>query len=356
MVLRDKPASFDPAAATQAWLDTVPPESRAKSDAYFEGGYWLLLWNFLFAAAISIFLLESRLSARLREFAEKITRSRSLQVVLYGIAVTLIMAVIGFPLEWYQGFYREHVYGLSAQTFRSWMGDEVKGLILALIFVPLLLAVLYAVFRHAPRWWWVLGAGVAIFFHVIGTTLAPVFISPVFNRYQPVNQPEIRDAVLAMARANQIPVEQVFQFDASRQTRKISANVSGFLNTTRISLNDNLLKQCSLPEIRYVMGHEMGHYVLNHMTKLVSEFAILAFIAFLLARIVFQATLQKWGDRWRVQDIADPAGYPLLVLIFLASFFFSLRSRTRFRAWLSGRRTRLGSTPRVNRTGWRERR
>jgi STE24 endopeptidase len=201
------------------------------------------------------------------------------------------------------------------------MGDELKAQMVALIVMPLMLAVLYGVFRRAPRLWWAFGTGVAILFLVIGTMLAPVFIFPLFNKYQPLNDPKIRDPILALARANQIPVTQVLEFDASRQTKKISANVAGFLNTTRISLNDNLLKQCSLPEIRCVMSHEMGHYVLNHSMKLVDGFAILAFLGFLFARGTFEAALRRWGDRWAVRGVADPAGYPLLVLIFSTLIF-----------------------------------
>ena len=317
------PSSFDPAAATQAWLDTVPAEKRAKSDAYFEGGYWLVLWNFLMGAVISIFLLAARTSARLRDFAEGTTQFRALQVALYAACIALITSILSFPLELYQSFYRERAYGLSTQSFGMWLGDEMKALIIALIITPLLLVALYGVFRRAPRLWWAFGTATAILFFVIGSMLAPVFIFPLFNKYQPLNDPKIRDPILALARANEIPVDQVYEFDASRQTTKIGANVSGFLNTTRISLNDNLLKQSSLPEIRYVMIHEMGQYDLNHTMKLVGGFAIFVFLGFLFARVTFDWALRKWGAQWDVRGVADPAGYPLLVLIF-SSFAFIL--------------------------------
>lgn len=321
VIAADNPKAFDPAAATQAWLETVPPEKRAKSDAYFEGGYWLILWNFLLGAAISILLLASRLSARLRDFAERITRFKTFQVMLYAIPFIIVTFVLGFPMEFYQNFVREHAYGLATQNFGAWMGDEMKGLLIAVVANALFLSALYTVFRRAPRLWWAWGTGVAIVFLMLGTMVAPVFIAPFFNKYQPVTDAKIRDPILALARANEIPVDQVYEFDASRQTTRVSANVSGFLGTTRISLNDNLLKQCSLPEIRYVMGHEMGHYVLNHTQKLVSEFAVLAFIGFLFARIFFDWAVKKWGERWQVRGIADPAGFPLLVLIFSAFTF-----------------------------------
>src|SRR5437762_5442073 len=109
----ENPSAFDPAAATQAWLDTVPADKRAKSDAYFERGYWLILWNFLLVAAISIFLLASRISARLRDFAERAARFKPLQVTLYIVPYLLLVYVLSFPLNLYEHFYREHQYGLE---------------------------------------------------------------------------------------------------------------------------------------------------------------------------------------------------------------------------------------------------
>ncbi|MFL6545233.1 MAG: M48 family peptidase, partial [Candidatus Udaeobacter sp.] len=102
---------FDPAAATEAWLATIPRDRREKSDAYFEGGYWLLLWNFLLLAAISVFLLESRISARLRDLAERVSRSKNLQVACYAVAYLLLVYVLSFPLNLYEHFFREHRYG-----------------------------------------------------------------------------------------------------------------------------------------------------------------------------------------------------------------------------------------------------
>jgi STE24 endopeptidase len=334
----------DPATATRAWLDTVPADKRAKSDAYFEGGYWLLLWNFLLSSAISIFLLASRISARLRDFAERRTRLKALQVVLYAIPFLLIIYVLGFPLHVYENFFREHAYGMATQNFGQWMGEQMKFIILNLIITSFLLIGLYAVFRRAPRTWWVWGTIVAIFFTILGIMLSPVYIEPIFNKYTPLKDPTISEPILAMARANEIPVTQVFEVDASRQTKRVSANVAGFMGTTRIALNDNLLKRCTLPEIREVMAHEMGHYILNHSFKLVTYFSFFFLLGFLALRTFFQAAANKWGERWGLRvapppenvipsepaaataprltyGIADPAGLPLLSLIFSTVFF-----------------------------------
>src|SRR5438477_11765089 len=317
----DAAKSFDPVEATKAWLNTVPADKRAKSDAYFEGGYWLLLWNFLLGAAIAIFLLASKFSAQLRDFAERVTGSKTLQVAIYAPVYIFIVAVLSFPLAFYQQFIREHQYGFATQTFGPWFLEQLIGLIVGLIAGTIALSILYAVFRHAPRSWWIWGTLVAVLLSFFGNFIAPVFVEPLFNTYQPLTDATIRDPILAMAQANEIPVKQVFEVDASRQTTRVSANVSGLLGTTRIALNDNLLKQCTLPEIRAVMAHEMGHYVLNHGAKLTIYFGVVALFAFGIARKLFDWALRRWGQSWDVRGISDPAGFPLLILIF-ATFAF----------------------------------
>lgn len=314
---------FNPAEATRAWLDSVPRNQREKSDAYFEGGYWLILWNFLLAVAISVFLLASRLSARLRDLCERIVKIKNLQVACYAIPYLLLVYALSFPLNLYQNFFREHQYGLATQTFAPWFREQLLGLALTLVSGTLLVVVLYAVFRRAPRTWWIWGTIVMIVFSGTLVLIAPVYIEPLFNTYKPLTDPKIRNPILAMAQANEIPVKQVFEVDASRQTTRVSANVSGLLGTTRVALNDNLLKQCTLPEIRAVMAHEMGHYVLNHGAKLLTYLGILVLIGFALARVLFDASVRRWGDKWRVGGIADPAGLPLLALIFSTLVFFA---------------------------------
>jgi len=315
--------SLDPAAATQAWLNSVPQDKREKSDAYFEGGYWLLLWNYLLAAAISILLLFSRISARLRDFSERLAKSKTLQVSCYIIPYMLLAFVLSFPLNVYEHFFREHEYGFATQNFPAWFREQLIGLGITLIGATFLFVVLYAIFRRAPKTWWIWGTAVAVACSFVLLFIAPVFIEPLFNTYKPLTKPEVSEPILVMARANEIPVKQVFEVDASRQTTRVSANVSGILGTTRIALNDNLLKQCSVPEIRAVMAHEMGHYVLNHGAKLLTYLGAFILIGFGLTRILFNAAVTRWGHRWGVRGIADPAGLPVLIWIFCTLLFLA---------------------------------
>src|SRR4029434_5313553 len=106
----------DPAAATRAWLDTIPPDEKARSDAYFEGGYWLILWNFLLTAAVALFLLASGFSARLRDFSERVAKIKNFQIACYAILYLLFVFALSFPLNLYENFFREHQYGLATQS------------------------------------------------------------------------------------------------------------------------------------------------------------------------------------------------------------------------------------------------
>ena len=313
----------DPEAATRAWLDTMPASEKARSDAYFEGSYWLILWNYLVGAAIALLLLTTKLSARIRDLAVALAPFRSVQAGIYGIGFAIVTWALNFPLDFYEGFIREHQYGMSNQTFGAWFGESLKALTVALVILPIAFAILYRIFRAAQRTWWIWGT---VFGIALGTILylaGPVLIEPLFNKYTPLTDPKIRDPVLALARANQIPVTHVFVVDQSRQTKRVSANVSGLAGTTRIALNDNLLNQCTLPEIREVMAHEMGHYVLNHGAKGAVAISIFIFIGFSLAALIFNRVIKKRGPAWGVTGIADPAGFPLLMLIF-ATYAFLL--------------------------------
>jgi STE24 endopeptidase len=315
-------AHFDPQAATEAYLARMTPEQRARSDSYFEGGYWLLLWGFLYGLGVAWLLLGSRLSARMRDLAERLTRFRWLQTFLYAAQYILVTFVLTYPLTLYADFFREHRYGLSSQSFGGWMGDELKGLALSLVLGGLALALLYWVLRKAPRTWWLWGAVVALLLLVLGIAVAPVFIEPIFNKYTELQDPALREPILSLARANGIPTSHVYVFDASKQTNRMSANVAGLFGTTRIALNDNLLRRASSPaEVEAVMGHEMGHYVLHHVSKSILFFGVVLTIGFGFLRWGFDRAAARWGARWGIRGVDDPAGLPLLAALFSVYLF-----------------------------------
>ncbi len=314
-------AHFDADAATEAYMAMIPPAARARSDAYFEGGYWLVLWDFLYASAMMLLLLATGWSAKMRDAAVRITRFRWLQTALYWVEYLLVTTVLGFPLEFYENYVREHQYGMATQTFGPWMGDQGKALLVNLVLGAIGVVVLFAIVRKLPRTWWLWGAAAALVMQVVVVAIAPVYLVPIFNKVTRLNDPKVTVPILRMAHANGIPTNEVYQIDASRQTTRMSANVSGFANTMRITLNDNLLRRGSPEEIQAVMGHEMGHYVLNHIPKAIMFLAIVTVVSFAYLFYGLQWALRRWGARWGIEDVGDPAVLPLVVLLATILFF-----------------------------------
>jgi len=160
-------------------------------------------------------------------------------------------------------------------------------------------------------------------FFTIGIIIYPVFLAPLTNHFAPLKESPLKHDILSLARANGIPADNVYWFDASRQTNKISANVSGFLGTTQLSLNDNLLNKTSHDEILAVLGHEMGHYVLGHTTRLLLLLGLVYFAAFAFLDWGFRLTTGILGGNWQVREVSDIAGLPLLSALFATFFFFA---------------------------------
>jgi STE24 endopeptidase len=311
---------FSVEAATKAYLAEIPAEATARSNAYFEGGYWLIVWDFLVGAVVSVLLLQLGWSAAMRNFAERLTRFKPLQTVIYWAEFSILTFLLGFPLTVYESLLRERKYGLATQTFGPWMGDQVKALLVSMVLGGLIVTLLFGVVRRLPNTWWIWGSVVSIVFLAFAVLIAPVYIFPIFNNLKPLEDPKITQPILTMARANGIPADKVYQIDASRQTTRMSASVSGFGRTMRITLNDNLLRRGSPEEIQSVMGHEMGHYVLHHIYKDFMFFFLVIVTGFALLRWSLDWSLARWGPRWQIRGVGDTAVLPLVFL--LGSIFF----------------------------------
>jgi STE24 endopeptidase len=316
-------ANFNVDAATDAYLAQIPADARSRSDAYFEGGYWMLLWDFLYGAVVALILLNFRWSAKMRDWAERFTSSRNVHTFIYWIEYLILTTILLFPLTVYEGFFREHKYGLATQTFGPWLNDQFKDMLVTLVIGGIAVVVLFAIVRRLPNTWWIWGAVVSVVFNAVLGLIAPVLIFPIFNKITKLDDPKVTAPILSLARANGIPAKEVYQIDASKQTTRMSANVSGLGSTMRITMNDNLLKRGSPEEIQSVMGHEMGHYVLSHVYVGVLLFDPIMFVLFFgLLKLALDKCLARWGDKWRISDIGDPAVLPLVIL--LASIYFFL--------------------------------
>ncbi len=296
------------------------PADDPRMESYAHGNYILGVVDFLWSAGLLALIAFSGFSATLQAWAGKAARGPNLKVATYVALFTLVTFAGSLPLAVYSGFVRERRFGFANQTFAAWMGDRGKALLVAVVLQALFFTVLYAAILRLGRRWWVAGAGLAIVFLVIALAVAPVFIAPLFNKFAPLENGPLRTDILAMARSEGISAEEVYEVDASRQSSHNNAYVAGLLGTQRIVLYDTLIKEFTPREIKVVMGHEMGHYVLNHIWRFVAFLSVFVLPGFFLADRVSRRIIEG-RPAMGISSLAEPASLPVLLLV-LSAFLF----------------------------------
>ena len=303
--------TFDVEAATRAYLGMLDGASRARSDAYFEGGYWLLLWGAAIALFSDYVLLRTRMQTRFVGWAARFTSRQTVQVWLVALCYLLAGMAIALPWKIYTGFLRERAYGLQNQDFGGWLADYLLDSGLVLLVMSVLVVGAYRAMWRLPRYWWLAGSAIFTAGAAFLIAVSPVYIAPLFNHYAELPAGPVRERIVALAKASHVPAEHVYVYDASRQTNRISANVSGLGPTVRISLNDNLLNRTSEAEIAAVTAHEFGHYVLGHNWRLLVTIGLLAGVVFFLLHRLVPRLVRRHGRRWGIDSPRDPASMPV---------------------------------------------
>ena len=311
-------ASFDVDHATALYLAMLSGPARARSDAYFDGGLWLNGVSTLVTVLACWLILRAGLLVRLRDAMRR--QGWRPWVVMSSVAALFLLSLMVLQLPWsiYVDFLRERRFGLMNLGFGGWLGEQATEVGLVVVAGALALTVINRVIRAFPRRWWLVGSGAIGVMVAFATLITPVFIMPLFNSYGDMASGPLRDRIVAMANANHIPTNRIYVFNASRQSDRISANVSGFGPTVQISLTDNLVKGTSVAEAAAVVGHEMGHYVLGHVWYGIAFITLLSGLQFWL--------IARWGPgiiamgSWRrgVRGLDDPAALPVIVGLFSA--------------------------------------
>ncbi len=316
-------AGFDVEHATQAWLGTLSPAARIKSDAYFEGAQWIVLFGALVSVLACWIMLRWRVLPGVRDAMQRRGWRPWLGILACALTFLALNTLITLPWTIATAFWREQQYGLMNQSLPAWLGDQALGLVLTLLIGGPLILLIYGVIRRFPKLWWLMGSGVMALFVVLAVLVSPVFVAPLFNTYTEMPQGPLRDRIAAMAAAHQVPADHIFVADESRQSDRISANVSGLGPTIRIALNDNLLKQPPAM-VAAVMGHELGHYVLGHSLRLIVLFSLLLAAQFWIAAMVVPAAIRLGGQRWKVRAVGDPASMPVFAAVLAVLSLLSL--------------------------------
>ena len=306
--------SFDPASATAAYMATLSPAGHAKATAYTQGGHWLILWSWLVAVIAAWLILRSGLLVRTEVALER----RKPRLVLTSFVVGALFIVLDFVLElpWsvYAQWWREKAYGLTSQAFGGWLAEQLITLVITAVLTALFLAALYALIRRTPRTWWIWAGGLVAAFMAVLLILSPVLIEPLFNTYTPAPPGQVRDTVVALAEKAGVPHDKIYIFNGSKQSNRYTANVSGLAGSARVAMSDVMFaKGADVAEVRGVVAHEMGHYVLGHVLWRTLAGAVLAVVGFGLIQLTYPWAARAMGGP---VNIADPSGLPVLYAVF----------------------------------------
>jgi Zn-dependent protease with chaperone function len=311
-----------PASVVQA-IDTsdeaqpvAVPEPSPLAVDYYRSGNWLWVGDQVWSMLVLVVVLATGLSARLRDLALRVARNRwFFALAVYFVLFTLITTVVDLPRAYYEEFSRQHAYGLSNQTLGKWWTDTLTTLVLGCIIGPLVIWVPYLLLRKSPRRWWLYSALALIPFIIAGNLVAPIWIAPLFNKFGPMKDKALEAQILALADRAGIEGSRVFEVEKSVDTKTLNAYVAGLFNTKRIVLWDTTIARMNEHELLFVMGHEMGHFVLGHMWYLVAANTALIMLLFYGAYRTAGAVLQRYGSRFGFSRMDDIASLPLLLLL-----------------------------------------
>jgi STE24 endopeptidase len=305
-----------PAAASTVHEADVPvPEPSPEALQFYRSGLWLWFVGRAWGIAVPALILFTGFSARIRRLAEGRGRPWLVTIALYAAAFLTIEFLINLPLRYYAGFVRLHEYGLSVESLGRWFGDSLKSLAIQILGAILFLWVPYVLIARSPRRWWLYTGMLALPFAAFSAFLAPIAIDPLFNDFGPMKDVRLEAKIDALARRAGIDGGKIFEVDKSRETTTVNAYVTGLFGTKRIVLWDTLLAKLDEDEVLAVMGHEMGHYVLNHVAMGLALSSIGTIFALFWIHHAAYWMIRRYHRRFGFDRLSDVASAPLILLL-----------------------------------------
>src|ERR1700733_5507849 len=292
----------------------LPSESvdSAESRRYNRLKRWLGVADFVIGFGLLIVLLATGWTGTLRDWAYRGgAQNYSFAVFLYVLMLMVISKVIGLPLEFY-GFRLEHRFHLSNQRMRSWLWDEAKGMLVGLVLGTIVVELIYLLLRQDPQYWWLISWAVFMGLFVLFAQLAPVILFPIFYKFEPLDNEELKRRLIVLGERAGTRVRGVYKWNLSEKSKKANAALTGLGATRRIILADTLLDQYSDDEIEAVLAHELGHHVHRHIPKSIALQAVVTLVGFWAANWVLHYAVDRTHMFVTVSDFAN---LPLLVLV-----------------------------------------
>ena len=308
------------AAVASPTTYTLTPQRRAQAIAYSQLRYTLYFVGILLSLGIYVLLWRTGISVVFRRWACAVSQRHVVQCLIIVPLLVLVVSVLNLPLEFYSGYVIEHRFGLSTQGLASWFGDWGKSLGIVVAAGIVLAWVFYTIVRRSPRRWWFYFWLATIPLLLTLMLIEPYVIEPLFYNFTPLErtQPALTAKIEAMLNHGgvSIPPSHIFEMDASSRTLELNAYVSGLGASKRVVVWDTTLKRMAPDELLLVLGHETGHYALNHIAK---EFALdeaVALFFFILGFFAINALIKRKGPRAGVEGLGDMATIPLVLIVF----------------------------------------
>jgi STE24 endopeptidase len=283
-------------------------------------GVTAILWSFLSPA---LFLFTGW-SARIRSWAQRQGQNWYITFVLYAVAFGLLYFLVNLPLNYYAGFVFPHSFDLTNQTFSRWLGNTLKSAAVVMIIGLAVGWIPFLVFKKSPRRWWLwLGLLVPLFLSA-QFFIQPVLIDPLYHQFRPLPDKTLEAKILAEAARAGIAGSRIYVANLSLDTKLDNAYVTGLFGTRRIVFWDTMLKGFNEDELLFILGHEMGHYVLHHLIQLIAVASLLAFLSLYAWYWLAGPVIRQCQQRWRFDTLSDFAALPLMILAFQLSVFTDL--------------------------------
>lgn len=312
---------------TEASVDedyvAVPEPTEEAMRYYYTGMAWYAfdtLWG-LFLPALILF---TGFSARIRDAAQRIGRKWFFTIFFYVILFSVITFILSLPFAYLEGFRRPHAYGLSNQTLDHWMRDTLIIFATSTLITAFVMWVPYLLLKKAPQRWWLITGILALPFLITIIWLKPIAFDPVLDDFGPMTDKDLESKILTLADRAGIESGDVYEVNKSEDTNTVNAYVAGFGDTQRIVLWDTLLNKLEVEQTLFVMGHEMGHYVLGHVWRTIVLVSVALVLALYAAHRTMGGLLRRFKHRFGFSELHDIASLPLLAIV-VSVFTFILQ-------------------------------
>ncbi|HEU4416630.1 MAG TPA: M48 family metallopeptidase [Candidatus Angelobacter sp.] len=312
-------ASSTQTAAAPTTQYTLPPDKLAKSKALYDLRGKLRIVDTFYGLLLLLGLLYFGVAAKYRGIAETASRHRIVQAIVFVPMLLLTLSILQLPLDAYQQSISLK-YGLSVQGWGSWLGDVGKGFLVTAVLFTILAWIITSLIRVSPRRWWFYSWLIVVPLMILVIFIFPVVVDPLFYQFEPLDKsnPQLVDAIEKVTHRGglEIPRDRMFLMKASEKVTTLNAYVTGFGPSKRVVVWDTTIKNASTPETLFVFGHEMGHYVLNHIVIGIVATAVGLFLGFYLLYLIANWAFARFQQRWRLRELSDWAALVMLLLIF----------------------------------------